>query len=68
MRDRRGGLAVGTPAAHGAVVQCAPPAPLPRAGTLFRFPLRTAAAAAVSDIKSTPCTPGEVRALLEAFR
>eukprot|EP00198_Chlamydomonas_reinhardtii_P000860 XP_001690195.1 predicted protein [Chlamydomonas reinhardtii] len=37
-------------------------------GTLFRFPLRTAAAAAVSDIKSTPCTPGEVRALLEAFR
>ncbi len=37
-------------------------------GTLFRFPLRTAAAAASSDIKSTPCTPEEVRQLLEAFR
>ncbi|KXZ55127.1 hypothetical protein GPECTOR_3g279 [Gonium pectorale] len=37
-------------------------------GTLFRFPLRGAAAAAASDIKSSSCGPEDVEALLEAFR
>ncbi|EFJ44918.1 hypothetical protein VOLCADRAFT_118510 [Volvox carteri f. nagariensis] len=37
-------------------------------GTLFRFPLRGPAAAAASDIKTTPCSPEDVAALLESFR
>eukprot|EP00884_Botryococcus_braunii_P020227 jgi/Botrbrau1/6889/Bobra.67_3s0008.1 len=37
-------------------------------GTLFRFPLRTEALAAKSEIKSTPYTPAEVEALFEAIR
>ncbi|GLC59948.1 hypothetical protein PLESTB_001557000 [Pleodorina starrii] len=37
-------------------------------GTLFRFPLRGPAAAAASDIKTSPCSPADVAALLESFR
>jgi sacsin len=37
-------------------------------GTLFRFPLRNAEAAKLSEIKTKPCTPSEVLALLESFK
>lgn len=37
-------------------------------GTLFRFPLRDAVAAAASDIKATPTTPADVLGLFEALR
>ena len=37
------------------------------AGTLFRLPLRTEAAATTSRISSLPATPGGVRALLRTF-
>lgn len=41
----------------------------PFAGTLFRFPLRTAAAAAVSEIKpGRVCSPGDALGLLRAFQ
>ena len=42
--------------------------PRPSLGTLFRFPLRTPAAAARSEIKPEPYDPAAARALLEAFR
>ena len=37
-------------------------------GTLFRFPLRSAEAAACSQIKSSACKASEVEALLHSFR
>eukprot|EP00955_Chlamydomonas_euryale_P054543 355863-Chlamydomonas_euryale.AAC.1 len=37
-------------------------------GTLFRFPLRSGAAAAASEIKPVACTPHDVLALLHALR
>lgn len=41
----------------------------PHAGTLFRFPLRGAAAAAASDIKpGVACSPAQVLGLLASFR
>lgn len=48
-----------------------PPPPLlqgPFDGTLFRFPLRDTAAAAVSDIKATATTPADALALLVSLR
>lgn len=36
--------------------------------TLFRFPLRSAAAAAVSDIKAQACTPEDIATLFAAFK
>jgi hypothetical protein len=36
--------------------------------TLFRFPLRDATAAAMSDIKSTPTSTDDVESLFEALR
>eukprot|EP00850_Spirogloea_muscicola_P023646 SM000374S13842 [mRNA] locus=s374:6146:9305:- [translate_table: standard] len=39
----------------------------PYSGTLFRFPLRSPAAAAVSEIKAEPCAPADVLALFAAF-
>ena len=36
-------------------------------GTLFRFPLRTAAQAGASELRPETCTVGQVRAMLDAF-